>query len=200
MEGERARGSCNGTFRGIAGMEGYRWKFLREFEGRMLANVPTVSKGFQIWVKHSFCPLFSLPSILLQRIDQFSRLYSPHAPCPTIRFRSRRYILPHPRPEKIFDRIPVYLLLLFLLEDERQFPPLKTLKAYVDSDALARVVEREEKREEKREESVVGRTGLAGEVTWPSSRRGRRRAVAPFVGRRHIVSSGHKLSRGSPRD
>lgn len=40
--------------------------------------------------------------------------------------------------------------------------------------------------------------GLPGELTSPSFLGGRR-LVAPFVGRRHIVSSGHKLSRDSPR-
>lgn len=108
MEGERARGANRGN--GRVSME-----ILERFgEGRMLAKVRMVStrrpvsKGFQIWVKHSFRLLFSLPSILLQRINEFFRLYSPHAPCPTIRFRSRRYIPPLEHRRK--DPRPVHLL------------------------------------------------------------------------------------------
>lgn len=109
---------------------------------------------------------FFLPSVLAS-VDTLATnrpIFPPLFPSRTVPNHPIPLATIHPSPsstEKIFDRIPVYLLLLFLLEDERQFPPLKTLKAYVDSDALARVVEREEKREEKREESVVGRTGLA---------------------------------------
>lgn len=138
MEGER--GSRNGappTFR-IVGMEGYRWKFLREV--RMLAKVrmlSTVSKGFQIWVNHSF-----LPSVL----DTLATNFSASIPLtrPTIRSATK-----HPSP--LHSRKDLRPAVYLLLEDERQFPPsLKTFhRKRTDRRwirPMRRVVEREEKR------------------------------------------------------
>ena len=143
MEGER--GSRNGappTFR-IVGMEGYRWKFLREV--RMLAKVrmlSTVSKGFQIWVNHSF-----LPSVLDILATNFSASIPPTRP--TIRSAT---IHPSPRAsilEKIFDPA-VYLLFTSFSRMNANSPSLKTFhRKRTDRRwirPMRRVVEREEKR------------------------------------------------------
>lgn len=60
-----------------------------------------VSKGSQIWVKHSFSPV---PSILLQRIDCFSASIPLTQRVPTIRFRLQR-LLPIIREKRSSTRI-----------------------------------------------------------------------------------------------
>lgn len=97
MERARGGGSCasNSEERTVReGMEILERIRKRGFEA-------AVSKGSQIWVKHSFSPV---PSILLQRIDCFSASIPLTQRVPTIRFRLQR-LLPIIREKRSSTRI-----------------------------------------------------------------------------------------------
>lgn len=151
----------------IVGMEGYRWKFLRDsekvgcsrrFEWFRRGGRSPRDFRFGSSTLFAFCSRFHRYSTTNQRI------FPPLFPSRTVPNHPIPLATIHPSPrastKRSSTRAPaVHLLLLLLLEDERQFPPLKT---YVDSLGRRNEWWKGRKKGRRASHGVSGRANLAG--------------------------------------